>query len=218
MFVATRLFTITLTLTLGVFILVAGCDGDSDGTKDATPGGDGKIFDGSSGSEAGGGPSLSCYQNEPFGATGLDRSCARASDCVVAQHMVDCCGTMTAFGLNAKDEQRFKLAERKCAATFPACGCAPGPTQIDDGSEAFVGTGIEVACHQGTCTTYLEGCGEPCSGGRRCYHCMTDQQQDYFACSTACQSDAECTDPALPKCAPSRYGATFCAADVGCTQ
>jgi hypothetical protein len=47
---------------------------------------------------------------------------------------------------------------------------------------------------------------------------MTDQQQDYFACSTACQSETECIDPALPKCAPSRYGTKFCAEDVGCTQ
>jgi hypothetical protein len=206
-----------ITIMIALAIFVAGCNGDA-GSKDASPAGDGPTaFDGSTGNDAGG-PSLSCSQNEPFGATGLDRSCARASDCVVARHMVDCCGTMIAFGLNAADEQRFKLAERRCAATFPACGCAPGPTRTDDGSEAFDDAGIEVACLQGTCTTYLEGCGEPCPDGRCCFRCTTDQQQDYYACSTACESDADCIDPALPACAPSLYGTTFCAEDVGCTQ
>jgi hypothetical protein len=84
----------------------------------------------------------------------LDKSCVAASDCFVADHMVSCCGTLTALGFNVASKSAFTTAESRCAAAYPGCGCATGPTTAEDGRSTLDGT-ISVRCDTGVCATYV---------------------------------------------------------------
>ncbi len=84
-----------------------------------------------------------------------EKKCVAATDCYVANHMINCCGTMVAIGLNAADTQgEFPYLEGKCEAAYPACGCASLPTAAEDGRTSADGT-IMVECTSGLCATYV---------------------------------------------------------------
>lgn len=162
---------------------------------------------------------LTCskYTMPPF-----SRACASKADCVLVTHTSDCCGTGRAIGLNKKDESAFKAEEQKCAATYPACGCAAGPTGTDDGSKAPMtggSGGIAVDCVGGVCTSYVAACGGPCAGAPVCKTCVLAPSKLYAACSIACTGDDTCAGtPKLPHCVTSSYGDRFCAASASsCT-
>lgn len=90
---------------------------------------------------------------------GLDdysRACTVDGDCAVVMHMIDCCGTFFAFGIAASETGRFTTDEAACSATYPACGCAAGPTMVEDGT-ALTGKSAAVArCAGGTCRAIRE--------------------------------------------------------------
>jgi hypothetical protein len=85
----------------------------------------------------------------------LEKGCVAASDCFVANHMVDCCGTLTAVGLNVSAQAAFTTAETKCANAYPGCGCAEGPTTTEDGKSQLGGGTIEVRCETDLCRTFV---------------------------------------------------------------
>ncbi len=108
---------------------------------------------GSSGPADDGDFELTC---ESQGATFplLDKTCSVASDCFVARHMINCCGTQVAIGLNVASESEFGPGETACASAYPACGCAPLPPAAEDGRTEAAGT-IEVECVSQRCTTFV---------------------------------------------------------------
>lgn len=75
----------------------------------------------------------------------LDKRCARATDCFIAVHQVNCCGTQAAVGFNRSAQVAFEQAEPGCAAAYPGCGCAQFPTMAEDGRTETDGP-IEVRC------------------------------------------------------------------------
>lgn len=78
-----------------------------------------------------------------------------ATDCIIAKHMVSCCGTLTAIGINAAEQQAFAAAEATCEMQYPACGCAQSPTTTEDGKMSMDDTLIQVGCMGGQCLTFL---------------------------------------------------------------
>jgi hypothetical protein len=133
-------------LTVAVVVLVAGCP-----SRDPVPAGDA----GAGGPDAPTGAvlELSCpvdMSSFPVFA----RDCAAPSDCAIALHQIDCCGTMAAHGIRADQVAAFNTAELACEAMFPGCGCASQPTQAEDGDNETMGT-ILVGCEGSVCLTYV---------------------------------------------------------------
>jgi hypothetical protein len=91
------------------------------------------------------GDAVSCTGASPaFPA--FDKSCERADECFVAFHTVSCCGTQVAIGLSNVERDRFAADEAVCDSQYPACGCAQGPTQAEDGNTAIDNNQIVVQC------------------------------------------------------------------------
>jgi hypothetical protein len=84
----------------------------------------------------------------------LDKTCGVPSDCFVAVHTMNCCGTQVAIGLNVSAEPSFASAEAVCDAAYPACGCAQFPTTAEDGRSEELGP-LQVDCRAGRCFTYV---------------------------------------------------------------
>jgi hypothetical protein len=82
----------------------------------------------------------------------LDKACAVASDCFIADHVVSCCGTQIAIGLNVSTMTAFVAAEQACQAAYPSCDCDVTPTMAEDGRSSVDGA-ITVQCDQGLCRT-----------------------------------------------------------------
>ncbi len=103
-------------------------------------------------SAAGGGSGVSCWQNDaPFPA--FDKSCTANTDCFVAMHTINCCGSCTAIGLNVSSQVSFNSAESVCP---PACTCISGPTTAEDGQAVSAAhPTISVMCTQNQCKTYI---------------------------------------------------------------
>ena len=85
----------------------------------------------------------------------FDKSCAADAHCVIALHMVNCCGTLTAFGINATEKAAFEAAEGTCQMQYPGCGCAQSPTTTEDGKMSMDDALIQVQCSSGQCLTFL---------------------------------------------------------------
>lgn len=119
------------------FLLILGCSHHTEPVVDAPPG----SID------------LAC---ESHGTTfpPLIKSCVAATDCFVASHMMDCCGTFEAIGLNVASQAAFTSAEAKCAAAYPGCGCAARPTMAEDGRSEDMGP-ISVRCDNNLCRTFV---------------------------------------------------------------
>ena len=60
--------------------------------------------------------------------------------------MTSCCGTQVAIGVSNTERDRFTADEAVCESQYPGCGCAPGPTQADDGNTTFNNNQIVVHC------------------------------------------------------------------------
>jgi hypothetical protein len=94
---------------------------------------------------------LSCWRDQmPFPS--LDTGCNVQSDCFIALHTTDCCGSIAAFGVNASAKTQFQSAETSCGAGI--CECAPKPTLAQDGRSVANGN-IAVQCSNRTCLTWV---------------------------------------------------------------
>jgi len=86
----------------------------------------------------------------------FDRACTTPADCIVAVHMINCCGTERHLGINHSERARFDAFETACVVTYPSCGCPPQPPVADDGT---MPPGMPVSgeptleCLAGVCTT-----------------------------------------------------------------
>jgi hypothetical protein len=120
-----------------------------------------------------------CPPDACFDAQGtLDpslRKCANASDCVVVDYPLDCCGSMRAAGVNIASQTKVEQCAKDRAASLPKCGCPTGPTSADDGSmdTTFSGNKPSVTCNPvGLCETSFKAgvtCGAvTCKPGQTC--------------------------------------------------
>jgi len=82
------------------------------------------------------------------------RTCTSAAGCKIGLHRVDCCGSLVAIGIAAKDYDAFKAAEEHCSKTYPPCGCAPMPTKAEDGDTGSLKQ-LQVKCVDNVCITYV---------------------------------------------------------------
>ena len=85
------------------------------------------------------------------------KNCAAASDCFVAMHQIECCGSINALGYNTGEQAAFAAAEQACDHMYPGCGCAPRPTTAEDGQNIGAGNRrIVVDCVAGACKTKVQ--------------------------------------------------------------
>ncbi len=175
----------------------AGHGGSGGGGGAATGGKGGSGAAGQGGAAGGTGGSGGATACQAIAA--LDRSCSTDTDCVAVKHVANCCGTVRVTGLRASEEATFQQLESTCDGSYPACGCATGPTTTDDGSTIKAVTSAGVTCLQGTCTTFVAACGQPCAGGTTCFSC-TNGPTLFAACTTICATSHTCADPTLPLC------------------
>ncbi len=99
---------------------------------------------------------VSCSGHDAMSFPAFDRACVSDSDCEIAAHQTDCCGTLDAMGIAASESARFAAAEALCESQYPACGCDSGTVNTDDGTMPPPGSGtsaVVVRCLTGVCTT-----------------------------------------------------------------
>ena len=84
----------------------------------------------------------------------FDRSCHTDTDCFVAMHQTDCCGSIVAMGLSASQRVAFEAAETLCDRMYPSCACDPRPPFADDGRSGSAAT-IAVRCDAGVCGSFV---------------------------------------------------------------
>ena len=154
---------------------------------------------GASGSGGAGGTGGSAGATACQAIAALDHSCTADADCVAVKHVANCCGTARVIGLRGTEAAKFQQLEPTCDGSYPACGCATAPTATDDGSIIKDGTSAGVTCLQGTCTTFVPACGQPCASGKTCFSC-SNRTTLFAACTTMCATSTTCTDPTLPLC------------------
>ena len=130
----------------------------------------------------------------------VDQSCTVDADCLAVTHTTSCCGSAVWMGIRSSEKQRFASLESACDRTYPACGCAAGPPQTDDGSIVPFGGMAGVSCQGGSCKTFSKACGHPCDTGRSCVTCMSPDAGATSVCSLQCTKDTTCTEPNRTKC------------------
>jgi hypothetical protein len=130
----------------------------------------------------------------------VDQSCAVDTDCLAVMHTTSCCGSAVWIGIRSSEQQHFAALEGACDRTYPACGCAAGPPQTDDGSIVPFGGMAAASCQGGTCKTFSKACGHPCDSGRSCVTCMSPDAGATSVCSLQCLKDTTCTEANRTKC------------------
>jgi hypothetical protein len=89
------------------------------------------------------------------------KACQVDGDCAMGVHQTDCCGSVSAIGFSAGEQERFRQDELICEVEYPACGCAPrGGISAEDGNTANDQSQLHVRCQSsaagGQCTTYVQ--------------------------------------------------------------
>jgi hypothetical protein len=141
---------------LGV-LLLASCDGGDGGGGGGAAGAGGGTGGnpgvGGGGGTAGGGGSSGQYCYNPLPSGMFDQSCTQAADCALKFHMIDCCGSLAAVGINQAAAAAFDAAEQQCQAI---CDCVSQPTIADDGNSSTDPTAFQVDCAAGACSTSVQ--------------------------------------------------------------
>ena len=81
--------------------------------------------------------------------------CTRSSDCEIAQHGLDRCGSYEAVGVNVRARAELEVAESACrrAIEFATGHCRTAPTAVQRGGFAPSSDAVAVRCVAGACTT-----------------------------------------------------------------
>ena len=108
------------------------------------------------------GPTVQCA-GAPAAFPSFDRSCAQDSDCAVAIHQINCCGSHLAWGIQASALAAFTAAEATCDAQYPKCGCPAFQTMAEDGFGTFDSTAFAARCDAGTCRSFVPGAKAECT-------------------------------------------------------
>ncbi len=154
---------------IGLSDIVANDSGGSDVSKDAGGSDMAKVDSandsGPSGSCSGSG-SVNCAMGGANSFPVWSDTCKVDSDCAVAQHQINCCGTNVALGINVCAKDKFAAAEATCQGQYPGCGCASFATLAQDGFSAFGADDIFGAkCTAGLCQSYVKAAKIDCKIG-----------------------------------------------------
>jgi len=84
----------------------------------------------------------------------FSRACEQDSECAVAIHQINCCGSKVAIGINALVKSVFAAEEAKCEGQFPKCKCMQLPTKADDGKTA-PDDAFAAKCDQKQCSSFV---------------------------------------------------------------
>ncbi len=136
---------------LVLIFAMAACGGASPPDfGDASGGGDGSTGEGGSNGDGGGKEAGGMCTNGMFPT--FDKGCTSNDTCIVELHQIDCCGTLSAIGVNHAVKNSFDVAEQMWRASCPMCQCAPGPTKAESGMTCDTSK-IAVTCVMGSGTS-----------------------------------------------------------------
>jgi hypothetical protein len=100
---------------------------------------------------AGGSVAVDCAGSPPTFPT-FSKACTADTDCFIAIHQTDCCGSTAAIGLNVSQQAAFQAAEKTCDAMYPGCQCMGSGPVAEDGKVGTLSQ-LEVNCQMGKCMT-----------------------------------------------------------------
>jgi len=166
--------------------IIANDSGSSDASKDTVVNDVAKVDgtgDGGSGATCSGSGNVNCAMGGISNFPAWLDTCKVDSDCVVAQHQINCCGTNVALGINACAKDKFAAAEATCEGQYPGCGCASFATLAQDGFSGFGADDIFGAkCTGGVCQSYVKTAKVDCKIGA----------EGFPKLFKYCQLDSEC--------------------------
>jgi len=130
-------------------------------------GGDAGSID--AGGDAAVGP-VDCMGTAPKTFPSFDRSCDTLADCTLVTRGLSCCGTLLVTAVNDGEVAAFEAAAAECNMQLFACGCAPAPSQADDGTMASAEHPFaSVDCVDNQCTTSFKApATTPCGASANC--------------------------------------------------
>ena len=108
-------------------------------------------------------PGPSCGAGNPTFFPTFSKTCGADSECAVAFHQINCCGTKVAWGLLACEMAPFSTAETQCEGQYPGCGCAEFQTMAEDGYSSFTATDFAAKCVFGTCRSTIPSATPTCT-------------------------------------------------------
>ena len=145
---------------------------------------------------------------------GVIKACSDVSECMLVEHMADCCGSILIMGINTDPgaKELFDRAEMQCTAGQPICDCVPLSSALEDGTSIPVGgTDYAVACNEGRCQSIYSGSSFGC-GDSQCtaqqYCTLISGGQPGSGTSASCSELGDCKSC---DCLPAGVG-------CGCTQ
>ncbi len=104
-----------------------------------------------------------CAGSGPLSFPAFPKTCSADSDCGVAIHQINCCGSTVAWGLDSCALTPFASAEKQCEGQYPGCGCAAFQTRAEDGYSAATPGDFAAKCDAGTCRSYVPGAKPTCT-------------------------------------------------------
>jgi hypothetical protein len=138
------------------WLLGAACGSDGDtgtGGGGTSTGSGGGTTSASGGGGAGGGAANACFTEQGAFSTFNLKLCDPVLDeCTIAVHTDDCCGTTRFVGINQNQVDLFNSCEADWVGDLDACGCAAGPSLVEQPQTGEVGSIDEVTVECMNCT------------------------------------------------------------------
>jgi hypothetical protein len=97
-------------------------------------------------------PTTACNPTMMFMDFTTGANCTVPTDCAIALHKVDCCGSQNALGIRMDQVTAFNTAETAWDATCTACMCTAQPIHAQAGGNCAMAN-ITVNCDGGMCRT-----------------------------------------------------------------
>ena len=108
-------------------------------------------------------PAPMCSGSGPAFFPTFSKQCSADSDCAVAFHQINCCGTQVAWGIQACEMGAFSTSETQCESQYPGCGCAQFMTQAEDGYSSFTNSDFAAKCDAGVCRSFVKNAKADCT-------------------------------------------------------
>jgi hypothetical protein len=147
-----------------------GSEGDGSRGNDAMQGADAieaSLGGRDAATEAGAG-GVQCGTQGPPSFPAFDKTCSTDADCVLAVHMLSCCGDVLVTAISRGALPAFQADESTCESQYPGCGCASNSVKFENGV-AYGGTGnptsaAAASCVAHSCLANFTGPTFPCGG------------------------------------------------------
>jgi hypothetical protein len=89
----------------------------------------------------------------PEGPPQLDRACSADADCALVNHPTDCCGSLQAIGVAARNLAVSQKLELDYGNALPLCECVSKPLCAEDGRVILDGASVQVRCSDRRCVS-----------------------------------------------------------------